>query len=100
MAGSPTPEAFVSPTLVARHAQMCHYCVAKMPGAVARTSTFAPNNAILPFTLALAGKGWRKACADDPHLQAGMNIHAGKVLCRAVPSALGKPCTSIESVLA
>ncbi len=46
-----------------------HYCVANMPGAVARTSTFALNNATLPFTLALADKGWRQALKDDPHLQ-------------------------------
>ncbi len=51
-----------------------HYCVANMPGAVARTSTFALNNVTLPFTLALADKGWRKALADDPHLRAGLNV--------------------------
>ena len=45
-----------------------HYCVANMPGAVARTSTFALNNVTLPFTLALADKGWRQALRDDPHL--------------------------------
>jgi len=77
-----------------------HYCVANMPGAVARTSTFALNNVTLPFALALAGKGWRKACAEDPHLRAGLNVHAGKVVYPAAASALGKSCTSIESVLA
>lgn len=61
-----------------------HYCVANMPGAVPRTSTFALNNATLPFTLALADSGWRNACKADPHLRSGINIHAGKVLCRAV----------------
>ena len=51
-----------------------HYCVANMPGAVARTSTFALNNVTLPFTLALADKGWRKALADDAYLREGLNV--------------------------
>jgi alanine dehydrogenase len=54
-----------------------HYCVANMPGAVARAATIALENATMPFMLALAGKGWRKACSDDPHLMAGLNAHAG-----------------------
>ena len=54
---------------------MVHYCVANMPGAVARTSTFALNNATLPFTLNLANKGYRKALLDDAHLCAGLNVH-------------------------
>ncbi len=66
-----------------------HYCVANMPGAVARTSTFALNNATLPFTLALADKGWQQACADDPHLRAGLNVHAGRITHAAVAQALG-----------
>lgn len=66
-----------------------HYCVANMPGAVARTSTFALNHATLPFALALADKGWKKACADDPHLQAGLNVQDGRVTYRAVADALG-----------
>jgi len=66
-----------------------HYCVANMPGAVARTSALALNNATLPFTLALAGKGWRKALADDPHLQNGLNIHAGNVTYEAVAKEQG-----------
>jgi alanine dehydrogenase len=60
-----------------------------MPGAVARTSTFALNNATLPFTVALADKGYKKALADDPHLLAGLNVHAGKVTYKAVADALG-----------
>jgi alanine dehydrogenase len=56
-----------------------HYCVANMPGAVPRTSTFALNNATLPFVLALANKGPRQALADDPHLMEGLNIHRGMV---------------------
>ena len=66
-----------------------HYCVTNMPGAVARTSTFALNNATLPFVLALADKGWRTALADDPHLRHGLNVHAGKVTHDAVARDLG-----------
>jgi len=66
-----------------------HYCVANMPGAVARTSTIALNNATRPFLLALATKGWRQACADDPHLLNGLNTHAGKLTYTAVGKALG-----------
>jgi alanine dehydrogenase len=66
-----------------------HYCVANMPGGVPRTSTFALNNATLPFVLALAGKGWKRALADDVHLRDGLNIAAGKVTCRPVAEALG-----------
>ena len=55
-----------------------HYCVTNMPGAVPRTSTFALNNATLPFTLALADKGWRKAMQDDPHLANGVNVVAAQ----------------------
>ena len=65
-----------------------HYCVANMPGGVARTSTFALNNATLPFVLALAAKGWKKACQDDVHLAHGLNVHAGKITYKAVSDAL------------
>ena len=75
-----------------------HYGVTNMPGAVARTSTFALNNATLPFALALAGKGWRKAIADDPHLRNGLNVHEGKVTCRPVAEALGLPFTAPEAL--
>ncbi len=66
-----------------------HYCVANMPGAVARTSTIALGNATMPFMLNLANKGWRDACADDEHLLAGLNVHAGKLTYYAVGKALG-----------
>jgi alanine dehydrogenase len=66
-----------------------HYCVANMPGAVPRTSTIALGNATLPFMLALADKGWRRACEDDPHLLAGLNVHAGHLTYAAVGMALG-----------
>lgn len=63
------------------------YCVANMPGAVARTSTFALNNATLPFTLALANKGWKKALLDDEHLRNGLNVCEGKITYQAVAKA-------------
>jgi alanine dehydrogenase len=66
-----------------------HYCVANMPGAVARTSTLALGNATMPFLLALADKGWRQACTDDPHLLNGLNVHAGHLTYAAVGRALG-----------
>lgn len=66
-----------------------HYCVANMPGAVPLTSTQALNNATLPFVLALADKGWRRACKDNPHLGAGLNVHAGEIICETVAEALG-----------
>ncbi len=66
-----------------------HYCVANMPGAVARTSTFALNNATIGHAIALADKGWKRAMADDPHLRAGLNVCEGHVTYRAVAKALG-----------
>ncbi|MEM9796014.1 MAG: alanine dehydrogenase [Pseudomonadota bacterium] len=77
-----------------------HYCVANMPGAVARTSTIALGNATLPFLLALADKGWREACLSDPHLRAGLNIHAGQLTYAAVGDALGIEAVDPEIVLA
>jgi alanine dehydrogenase len=76
-----------------------HYCVANMPGGVPRTSTFALNNATLPFVLALADKGWKKALADDPHLKNGLNVASGKVTCKPVADALGYEYIEPESVL-
>lgn len=68
-----------------------HYCVANMPGAVARTSTFALNNATLPFIVSLSNKGYRQALKDDPHLLAGLNVHRGLLTYEAVAKALGEP---------
>ena len=76
-----------------------HYCVANMPGAVARTSTIALNNATLPFAVALANKGWRKALADDPHLKNGLNVHLGRVTHVAVAEALKLPFTPAEDAI-
>ncbi|MGJ8626142.1 MAG: alanine dehydrogenase [Sulfitobacter sp.] len=77
-----------------------HYCVANMPGAVARTSTIALGNATMPFMLALANKGWKKACADDPHLKAGLNVHAGKLTYAAVGEALKMDYISADDAIA
>ncbi|HPG21810.1 MAG TPA: alanine dehydrogenase [Amaricoccus sp.] len=78
-----------------------HYCVANMPGAVARTSTIALGNATMPLLLALADKGWRTACAEDPHLLAGLNVHAGNLTYAAVGEALGiavmDPATALKA---
>ncbi|QLC24080.1 alanine dehydrogenase [Parasphingopyxis algicola] len=68
-----------------------HYCVANMPGAVARTSTFALNNATLPYVIQLANKGPDKAMADNPHLAAGLNVSGGKIRYEAVAEALDLP---------
>ena len=76
-----------------------HYCVTNMPGAVARTSTFALNNATLPFVLALANKGWKKAMAEDPHLRAGLNVYDGKITHPAVANALGLPYSPAEDAI-
>ena len=76
-----------------------HYCVANMPGAVARTSTIALGNATMPFMMALANKGWKQACADDKHLLNGLNVHAGKLTYAAVGEALGLPTVAAASVL-
>jgi alanine dehydrogenase len=77
-----------------------HYCVANMPGGVARTSTYALNNATLPFGLAIADKGWKKALADDVHLRNGLNVAGGKVTYKAVADDLGYAFVSAEKVLA
>jgi alanine dehydrogenase len=76
-----------------------HYCVANMPGGVPRTSTFALNNATLPYALALAGKGWKRALAEDPHLRNGLNIAYGKVTCQPVAEALGYEFVDPDNVM-
>jgi len=65
-----------------------HYCVANMPGAVPRTSTYALTNATLPYVRAIADRGWREALQKDPGLAAGLNVHAGHVTHAAVAQAL------------
>jgi alanine dehydrogenase len=77
-----------------------HYCVANMPGGVARTSTYALNNVTLPFALAIANKGWQKALADDPHLRNGLNVANGKVTYKAVAEDLGYSYTPADLAMA
>ncbi len=76
-----------------------HYCVANMPGGVPRTSTYALNNATLPFVLSLADKGWQQALRDDVHLREGLNVCEGKVTCAEVAEALGYPHVAADSLL-
>ena len=76
-----------------------HYMVANMPGAVPRTSTYALNNATLPFALQIADKGWRRALSENPHLKEGLNVALGKVTYRAVAKALKLPYAPADSVL-
>ena len=76
-----------------------HYCVTNMPGAVARTSTFALNNATLPFRAGAGDEGLAAALADDAHLRHGLNMHAGKVTHAAVAHDLGLGYTPAEAVL-
>ena len=78
---------------------MIHYCVTNMPGAVARTSTFALNNATLPFALALADKGYRKAIQDDPNLANGLNVIHGRLTYEAVAKSLRLPFTPARQAL-
>ena len=92
------PTTHATPTSVERG--VVHYCVTNMPGAVPRTSTFALNNATLPFVLALAGKGWRQALRDDPHLRGGLNVHAGRIVYAAVAQAFGLGHRPVEAILA
>ena len=76
-----------------------HYCVANMPGAVPQTSTYALNNATLPFTLSMANQGFKKAMQKDPHLLEGLNVHKGRLTYRAVSEAQGIEYTDPKSIV-
>ena len=91
------PTTHAEPTYVEEG--VVHYCVTNMPGAVARTSTFALNNATLPFTLALANKGCRKALEDSHHLRNGLNVHRGKITYKAVANDLKLDYQAAEEAL-
>jgi alanine dehydrogenase len=91
------PTTHAEPTFVVDG--VVHYCVANMPGAVARTSTFALNNATAGPGLALADKGWQAAMRADPHLKAGLNVAHGQVACEAVARALGLAWTPADALL-
>lgn len=79
--------------------EVVHYCVANMPGAVPRTSTFALSDATRPFVLALADKGTARALREDPGLRNGLNVHDGRLTCRPVADETGLPFTSPDSLL-
>lgn len=91
------PTSFDDPTYVI--ANVVHYCVSNMPGAVPRTAAFALNNATLPFILEIADKGYKKALLDDAHLRNGLNVYKGHVTHQAVAADLGKEYQSAEVLL-
>ena len=91
------PTTHAEPTFVIN--DIVHYCVANMPGAVPRTSTFALNNVTLPFAIALADKGAKAALLDDPHLLAGLNVHRGMVTYEQVARDLGYDYTPAGDAL-
>ena len=91
------PTTHAEPTFVVDG--IVHYCVANMPGGVARTSTYALNNATLRHVLALANKGWQKALRDDVHLRMGLNVCQGQVTCAPVAQHLGYTYQSPEALL-
>ncbi len=92
------PTTHADPTFVVDG--VVHYCVANMPGAVPRTSTYALNNATLPFVLQLANQGWRQALCVNEHLKNGLNVCRGKVTCREVAQALGHVYVAPETAMA
>jgi alanine dehydrogenase len=91
------PTTHADPTYVVD--DVVHYCVTNMPGAVPRTSTYALNNATLPFVLALADKGWKRALGDDAHLRNGLNVALGKVTHPEVAAAISAPCVPAQQLL-
>jgi alanine dehydrogenase len=91
------PTTHSNPTYIVDN--VVHYCVANMPGAVARTSTFALNNATIGHAIALANKGWKAAMVDDEHLRHGLNVCRGHVTYEAVARDLGYPYVAPETLL-
>jgi alanine dehydrogenase len=76
-----------------------HYCVANIPGAVPRTSTFALNNTTAPYTLKLASKGFEKAISDDPGFLEGVNVYHGKLTCKPVADSLDLQYTPLADAM-
>ncbi|PCH57554.1 MAG: alanine dehydrogenase [Legionellales bacterium] len=91
------PTTYADPTFV-EHG-VVHYCVANMPGGVPRTSTYALNNATLPYVMALANNGYKVACANDIHLANGLNVCHGKITHAAVAKAISQQHTPVTEVL-
>jgi alanine dehydrogenase len=96
-AGTSHPTTHSQPTFVDNG--VLHYCVTNLPGAVPRTSTFALSSATHPFTLELANKGFPRALIENEHLLKGLNVHKGKITCRAVAEALRLACTPASEAL-
>jgi alanine dehydrogenase len=92
------PTTHANPTYVEEG--VVHYCVTNMPGAVPRTSTFALNNATQPFVMALAGKGWQQALAENIHLRRGLNVCKGRLTNSEVAAAFGAESIDPEEALA
>ena len=92
------PTTHAAPTYVVDG--IVHYCVANMPGAVARTSTYALNNATLPYIVRLASLGWKQALLADPHLRAGLNVCQGRVTCAPVAAVQDYELMTPEAALA
>ena len=76
-----------------------HYCVANMPGAVAKTSTLALTNATLPYTVEIANKGWKRAMKENPEIKLGANVIHGKITYKGVADAFGLELTPIDELL-
>jgi alanine dehydrogenase len=76
-----------------------HYCVANMPGAVAKTSTIALTNATLPYTVQIANKGWQRAMRENPEIKLGANVMKGNVTYQAVAETFGLEYTPIDTLL-
>ncbi|MEE4240738.1 MAG: alanine dehydrogenase [Desulfopila sp.] len=76
-----------------------HYCVANMPGAVAKTSTMALTNATLPYALQIADRGWKSACRENPEIVPGVNVVDGKITCRGVAEAFDMDFVDIRTML-
>ncbi len=91
------PTTHDKPTFVAEG--IVHYCVANMPGAVARTSTYALTNATISYALEIAEKGWKKACRENSEIMAGVNVANGKITYKGVADAFGMEYVSIEQIL-
>jgi alanine dehydrogenase len=73
-----------------------HYCVANMPGGVAKTSTIALTNATLPYAVEIANKGWKKSMEENPEIKRGANIIKGKIVCGGVAEAFGRECFPLD----
>ena len=90
------PTTHSDPTYVVNN--VIHYCVANMPGAVSRTSTFALTNCTIPYARKIARLGWKNACAEDDAILCGLDVARGRIVNRAVADTFGKPCAAFEDV--